>query len=103
MQIGTGLQNKLLEAMSMGIPCITSSLANKSLKAVNGENIYIGDSLTDYIKIITSLLDDESKRYIIGNEGRKFVKKNYKWDVFNDKLVEVFKNKQGSIEKEIIF
>ena len=28
MRIGTGLQNKLLEAMSMKIPCITTALAN---------------------------------------------------------------------------
>ena len=103
MQIGTGLQNKLLEAMSMGIPCITSSLANKSLKAENGKNIYVGNSLADYVEIITSLLNDESMRQKVGNEGRNFVEKNYNWDVFNDKLVEIFKNKQGSIEKEIIF
>ena len=98
MQIGTGLQNKLLEAMSMGIPCITSSLANRSLKAVNGENIYIGNSISDYVKIITSLLDDESMRQTMGNEGRKFVEKNYNWNVFNDQLVELFKNKQGDTE-----
>ena len=62
MQIGTGLQNKLLEAMSMGIPCVTSSLANRSLKAVNGENIYVRDSLADYVEIITSQnLMNESK------------------------------------------
>ncbi len=98
MQIGTGLQNKLLEAMSMGIPCVTSSLANRSLKAINGENIFIGDSLTDYVKIITSLLDDESKRQKIGSKGRKFVEKNYNWDDFNDQLVQLLKNKQGDIE-----
>ena len=34
MTIGSGLQNKLLEAMSSSIPCITSELSNKSLKAV---------------------------------------------------------------------
>ena len=98
MQIGTGLQNKLLEAMSMGIPCVTSSLANRSLKAVNGENIYVGDSVADYVEIITSLLDDESKRQKMGNEGRKFVVKNYNWDVFNDQLAQLFKDKQVDIE-----
>ena len=98
MQIGTGLQNKLLEAMSMRIPCVTSSLANRSLKAQNGKNIYVGDSLADYVEIITSLLDDESMRQTMGNEGRKFVEKNYNWNVFNDQLVELFKNKQGDIE-----
>jgi len=31
--IGTGLQNKLLEAMAMELPCITTELVNNSLKA----------------------------------------------------------------------
>lgn len=98
MQIGTGLQNKLLEAMSMGIPCVTSSLANRSLKAVDGENIYVRDSVADYVEIITSLLNDESKRQKMGNEGRKFVEKNYNWDLFNNQLAQLFKDKQGNIE-----
>ena len=98
MRIGTGLQNKLLEAMSMGIPCVTSSLANRSLKAVDGENIYVRDSVADYVEIITSLLDDESKRQKMGNEGRKFVEKNYNWDLFNNQLAQLFKDKQGNIE-----
>ena len=35
LQIGTGLQNKLLEAMAMKIPCITSSLANNAIGATH--------------------------------------------------------------------
>jgi glycosyltransferase involved in cell wall biosynthesis len=42
MRIGTGLQNKLLEAMAMGIPCVTSPLANNALEAVPGTEILIG-------------------------------------------------------------
>jgi len=36
MRIGTGLQNKLLEAMAMQIPCITTPLANDALQAEEG-------------------------------------------------------------------
>ena len=42
MRIGSGLQNKLLEAMSMGIPCVTTPLANDSLEAVDGNEVLIG-------------------------------------------------------------
>ena len=45
-----------------------------------------------------SLLDDESKRQKMGNEGRKFVEKNYNWDLFNNQLAQLFKDKQGNIE-----
>ena len=34
----------------------------------------------------------------MGNEGRKFVEKNYNWDLFNNQLAELFKDKQGNIE-----
>ena len=40
MRIGTGLQNKLLEAMSMRLPAITSPLANASLGAKPDEEIW---------------------------------------------------------------
>jgi glycosyltransferase involved in cell wall biosynthesis len=37
MHIGTGLQNKLLEAMACGLPCITTPLCNNALKASSNE------------------------------------------------------------------
>ena len=38
MQIGTGLQNKLLEAMAMRMPCVTSALANNAVGAEPNEH-----------------------------------------------------------------
>src|SRR5690606_30283802 len=48
MQIGTGLQNKLLEAMAMGMPCVTSDLANNAVGARPGEAILIGHEPEEY-------------------------------------------------------
>ena len=42
------LQNKLLEAMAMKMPCITSSLANNALKATNELNILIANNVEEY-------------------------------------------------------
>jgi len=55
MFIGTGLQNKLLEAMAMGIPCITTTLANKALQATPNEEILIANSPAEFISQITNL------------------------------------------------
>ncbi len=95
MTIGSGLQNKLLEAMSTSIPCITSELSNRSLKAINNKNILIGNSVNEYINHIISLLKDEKKRKIIGNSGRKYVIENYKWKTANEKLLRLLKSKQN--------
>ncbi len=79
MQIGTGLQNKLLEAMAMRIPCITSSLANQALAAKEGIEILVGENPEDYVEHICKLLDDEKYADQLAENGYKFVKQNYNW------------------------
>ena len=94
MKIGTGLQNKLLEAMSLEIPCITSNLANKSLKAEPHKNILVANSTEDYITCVKTCLENEELRKKIGKGGRKFIRENYNWEVVNKQLLNLFQSKQ---------
>ena len=80
MRIGTGLQNKLLEAMSMQLPCITSPLANQALGAVVNEEILVGNSAVQYAEHIIMLLQDESKASTLAENGFRFVKQNFSWE-----------------------
>ena len=86
MQIGTGLQNKLLEAMAMQIPCITSTLANESLLAKADDEVMIADSPFIYAQQILSLLNDEEKAAKLAKNGFHFVKSNYDWEAATDIL-----------------
>ena len=79
MQLGTGLQNKLLEAMAMNIPCITSPLANQALKAREGEEILVADTPESYAEKILSLLQDPALAGQIAANGYRFVHRNYSW------------------------
>ncbi|MBK6831239.1 MAG: glycosyltransferase [Flavobacteriales bacterium] len=80
MQIGTGLQNKLLEAMAMRIPCITSALANNAVGAPAGDAILIGETPEDYAALILRLLADPGERKRIAANGYDFVRANFDWD-----------------------
>lgn len=80
LQIGTGLQNKLLEAMAMKLPCITSSLANASLGATPNVEVLIGDSANEIVNHIISLLNDEQKARQIALNGFMFVHNRYSWE-----------------------
>lgn len=80
MRIGTGLQNKLLEAMAMRLPCITSPLANDALQAKEKEQILIGRSAEDYSWHINMLLDDEKTYERIAENGYQYVLQHYDWD-----------------------
>ena len=80
MRIGTGLQNKLLEAMSMKLPCITSPLANQALGAAVNQEILVGISAEQYAGHIIGLLQDESKASDLAENGFRFVKQNFSWE-----------------------
>ena len=79
MRIGTGLQNKLLEAMSMKIPCITTALANGSLHAVNGKEILVDNSSSELAADIVYLLKRPDKAAELAEEGYNFVNRVYDW------------------------
>ncbi len=95
MQLGTGLQNKLLEAMAMKIPCITSSLANQALSAKAGEEILIGETPQEYADQVLSLLNDESSANSIAEKGYQFVLKNYSWQTETDKINDLITDLQS--------
>ena len=79
MQISIGLQNKLLEAMAMQLPCITSSLANNALGAKPGEQILVADTPEQYARHIIDLLQNESKAKQIAMNGYQFVVDSFNW------------------------
>lgn len=79
MRIGTGLQNKLLEAMSMRLPAITSPLANASLGAKPNEEILIGSNAQEMAQHIITLLTDKKKAECLAQAGFDFTNRVYDW------------------------
>jgi len=90
MFIGTGLQNKLLEAMAMGIPCVTTQLANKALLA-NKSQIKIANNALEFAETCIEILKNNKLANNLKKEGLKFVKEKYEWSQINDNLNKLFK------------
>ncbi|MFO7979156.1 MAG: glycosyltransferase [Bacteroidales bacterium] len=89
MQIGTGLQNKVLEAMAMKLPCITSPLANQALGAQEGKDILIGNNPENYAKQIVTLLNDPEKYNTLATNGYQFIQRHFNWKKICQKLESV--------------
>ncbi|MCK9290809.1 MAG: glycosyltransferase [Bacteroidales bacterium] len=79
MRIGTGLQNKLLEAMSMQLPSITTPLAHSALGGRIGEEILVGDTAAELADSVVHLLTDTEFAQRIARQGQDFVKQEYHW------------------------
>lgn len=83
LNIGTGLQNKLLEAMSMELPCITSALTNNALGAKNGSEIVIANSPQEFSDAVIDLIEHPEKQKKLGLAGKNFVKSTYNWEAIS--------------------
>lgn len=78
--IGTGLQNKILEAMAMNLPCITTNLVNSAIQAEKDKEIIIANSPENFINAIKELLGDEILFNSISTHAKEFVSQNYSWE-----------------------
>lgn len=92
MMIGTGMQNKLLEAMALKTPCITTSLANNAIQGNIGTEILVGNTKDELIDACKTLLNNEELRTTIAENGHKMVKENYNWQNSTLKLIELIDN-----------
>lgn len=92
MLTGSGLQNKLLEAMAMQLPCVTTSIANDSLGARDGSEVLIGDNAEAFAAHIVSLLHDADKRASLAQSGRQYALDHFSWETSCQQLEAVLKS-----------
>lgn len=84
MFIGTGLQNKLLEALALGLPCVTTPLAQKPLNC-DEEIVSIAENAHVFADAILNHLTDHDNPQ--KRESRKsFVERNFDWKQINKQL-----------------
>jgi len=90
LRIGAGLQNKVLEGMSMGLPMVITSIANEGIQAIDGEHVLVADTPEVFAEQIVNLLDNPQERTRIGTAARDFIIENWSWEKHFSDLEEMF-------------
>ncbi len=93
---GTGQQNKILEAMAMGLPCITTTAVNNAINAKNKSEILIADNEKEFKLAIRTLLNDNELYQTIKTNGLKLVKSSYSWHRNVEVLESIFRNEYST-------
>ena len=84
--VARGIQNKVLEAMSMALPVVSTTQAYLGINAEPGKNILIADDPKKFAETVINLLEDKSKAKEIGLLARKHVVAYYDWNKILSKL-----------------
>jgi sugar transferase (PEP-CTERM/EpsH1 system associated) len=80
MRMARGIQNKLLEALAMGLPCVASKAAMAGTVVQDGEGILAADDPEEFAEHVLRLLRDSAFRAAMANKARAAAEANYQWD-----------------------
>ncbi|HID63522.1 MAG TPA: glycosyltransferase [Anaerolineae bacterium] len=86
LRIGGGTRLKILEAMALGTPVVSTSKGAEGLEVTHGENILIADTPAEFADAVLRLLDDRALRARLAANGRRLVEDQYGWEGIGKKL-----------------
>ncbi len=86
LRFGAGTQNKVLEAMSMGIPVVCSNIGFKGLGIDDGQGAFMRLGASDFADQVIKLLMDEKLRELTGKKGVEVIEKSFTWETISERL-----------------
>lgn len=89
-RVATGMQNKILEAMAMGLPVISTSIATQWMPSREGGGIVVADSPLEFAKKAVEIMKDKELRRRLSIGSRSTAEDNYDWGKNIDKLEAMF-------------
>jgi glycosyltransferase involved in cell wall biosynthesis len=80
MQSGSGIQNKVLEAMAVGTPVVSTAVANQGVQGRPGRDLLVADEPQEFAQAVEQLLSSPSLRRQLGMNGRALVEQSFRWE-----------------------
>ncbi len=82
---GTGIRNKILEAMAAGVPVAATPLSCEGIRVKDGEDILLGRDPAELAAAAIRLLRDKHLWHRIAEGGQRLVRRNHSWSQIADR------------------
>jgi glycosyltransferase involved in cell wall biosynthesis len=86
LRAGAGIQNKILNYLALGIPCVTSRVGLEGLNAVDGSDLFVYEKPQDAAKLIANLHLNAALRKTTAAAGRRFVEQSHGWPQIHHRI-----------------
>jgi glycosyltransferase involved in cell wall biosynthesis len=79
-RFGAGIQNKILQSLSMGIPVVATPFAAGPFGEPASSPLLAAESPRDFADHVVRVLDDPQYRRQLAHAGRKLIEARFQWD-----------------------
>ena len=83
---GGGTRLKILDALAMGMPVVSTTFAASGLALQNGRHLLMADTSDKFIETTLRLLSDQSLRRDLARAAVDVVKQSYSWETIGRSL-----------------
>ena len=80
LRVARGIQNKVLEALAMGLPTVGTTSATQGVEGTPGTDYLVADEGQAFADEVVRLLLDPAEGRALGDRARAFVEEKYRWD-----------------------
>ena len=88
---GSGIQNKVLEAMACGVPVVTTRIGLGGLRALPNVHLLVEDDANAFADAVVALLESPARSDELGRAGRAFVVAEHSWQRAADQVDAIYR------------
>lgn len=87
LRLGGGTRLKILEAMALGIPVVSTFKGAEGLEVRDGIHLLLAEDAPSFAAKVVDLLQHESARHFLARNARQWVEKRYDWQPIGQQFV----------------
>lgn len=80
LRVGGGSRLKILEALAMGRPVVSTTVGAEGLEVEHGKHLLLADDPEAFVQAVLRVLDDQDLASSLAAEGTRLVREKYGWN-----------------------
>lgn len=90
LRAGSGMRVKILNALAMGLPVVSTTVGAEGIAVTDNENILLADGPDAFAAATVRVLGDGALAARIAAGGRRLMAERYAWDRVGERLLDVY-------------
>jgi glycosyltransferase involved in cell wall biosynthesis len=90
-RMGGGTRLKVLEALAMGKPIVSTAVGCEGVAVRDGEHLMVADDPATFVSKICEVFENPALSDALGQAGRRLVETRYSWELAGERLESLYR------------